>query len=333
MPATAPATQARQPLPDRLWIPLGQQVIARISGPGTDSFLQGQFSQDLKSVTSDNSPRAAACNPKGRAYALVRMVRHGDDVLLNLPTALADETLTHLRKYLMLFRGTTMALEPDSTMTGVLGEALADQLLASAASSLARPGATASIGNHRLIRTMDTAEGLRRFEFWQIGEAGDGLPKAFEADTRGNEVDWEASEIAAGIPQLTPESRDSYVPQMLNWQHLDGIHFRKGCYTGQEVIARMHFLGQLKKSLFRLGSRPAAALPSPGDSIMAGDRTAGEVVNAVMQSDGTLQMLAVLRHDAADSELVLAGQELPVFQLPLPYTVPERAKGESATDT
>ncbi|WP_404368833.1 YgfZ/GcvT domain-containing protein [Marinobacter sp.] len=333
MAAPAPTSKARQPLPEQLWIPLRGQVIARISGPGTDRFLQGQFSQDLKSVTLDNSPRAAACNPKGRAYALVRMVRHGEDVLVNLPTALADETLSHLRKYLMLFRGTTMTLEPEARVTGLLGDTLANDLLPDAASTLTEPGVTASIGAHRLIRTQDTAEGLSRFEFWQMEEMAGGQAEAFEPDTRGNEADWEASEIAAGVPWLTPETRESYVPQVLNWQHLDGIHFKKGCYTGQEVIARMHFLGQLKKSLFRLESRQAADLPSPGAGIMGEDRQAGEVVNAVMHTDGTLQMLAVLRHDAARGELFLAGGEVPLFPLPLPYSVTEREKGEPASDT
>ena len=90
------------------YAPLAHRVVVRISGPGAAKFVQGQFSQNVDEVIADQSLRAAACTPKGRAYCLTRLVRHQDDLLLDLDAALADATLTHLRKYLMLFRGTSM---------------------------------------------------------------------------------------------------------------------------------------------------------------------------------------------------------------------------------
>lgn len=330
--SAADDARARTPLPESGWTQLEDQVIVRVSGPGTDKFLHGQFSQNLDDVTGNYSPRAAACNPKGRAYALVRMVRDGEDVLFNLPAADADTTLAHLNKYRMLFRGTDMAIEPDARILGLLGSALAQALCPDAPVALDRPGATVSLDDHRLVRSQDTAEGLARYELWQLGPLSRELEQTLQAAGPLTAADWHAGEIAAGVPTLGPETREQFVPQMLNWQHLQGIHFKKGCYTGQEIIARMHFLGQLKKSLYRLSLEAGAPLPRAGEPVRAGGRDVGEVVNAVAYQDGHVECLAVLRHDAADADLSLADNPGSVRVLPLPYPVPER-ENRAASDT
>ncbi|MBS3803105.1 MAG: folate-binding protein YgfZ [Oleiphilaceae bacterium] len=323
--AAATPSLAHHPLPGQGWAPLSSQIVLRVSGAGTDKFLHGQFSQNLKDVSADNAPRAAACNPKGRAYALVRMVRHGDDVVFNLPVTLADQTTAHLKKFLMLFRGTTMTTEPEAGIIGILGHALADRLSPGAPDRLDTPGRTENLGEHRLLRTQDTAEGTPRYEFWQLGEMTATQKQALEAESQLSEADWQASEIRAGVPWLTPGTRESFVPQMLNWQHLQGVHFNKGCYTGQEVIARMHFLGQLKKSLFRLRTGPVNLPPVPGEPVVVDERAVGEVVNAVQYADGSIEALAVLRHDSTEKTLLLGNDRQPATVLPLPYTVTERA--------
>ncbi|OZB19779.1 MAG: hypothetical protein B7X58_02120 [Marinobacter sp. 34-60-7] len=152
------------------------------------------------------------------------------------------------------------------------------------------------------------------------------MPDALPAIT---EQDWALSDIAAGVPNLTPDTVEAYVPQMLNLQHLQGVHFKKGCYTGQEVIARMHFLGQLKKSLYRLSFKGQE--PVIGTRVMVGDRAVGEVVNATMAGPDSGQCLAVLRHDSATATLSLENApDATLTLLPLPYTVPEQTRGDSA---
>lgn len=312
---------------------LQDRVLFRISGPGTDDFLQGQMSQNLADVVADHSPRAAACNPKGRAYLLTRLVRDGDDILLSMPADSAEAVATQLNKYLMLFRGTAMQRLDHGQCFGLLGEAAAG-LVAGEATALPGPvNGTLSLGGGYLIRTNDTAEGIARFELWLPGGADESLQALVDRLHPATTADWQASEIAAGIAELTPDTRETWVPQMLNWQHLEGIHFKKGCYTGQEVIARMHFLGQLKKSLYRL-SAPAGEVPAPGSSLQAGDRATGEVVRAVAMDDGSVQLLAVLRHADADAPLSLPGSHQPLGILPLPYRVPERENdGATPSDT
>jgi folate-binding protein YgfZ len=318
-------TDAQAPLPATGQVTLTNRILVRISGPGTDKFLQGQFSQHLDEVVTGYSPRAAAATPKGRAYCLTRMVRDGDDVVFALSTELAEFTLNHLRKYLMLFRGTSATIIDSGRIIGFFGNQTVETFAGKSLSDLQKPGDTLQLPDGFLIRIESTAEELERFEFWQIR----GTEPATDADMP--QANWLASEIAAGIAMLTEPTSESFVPQMLNWQHLGGVHFKKGCYTGQEIIARMHFLGQLKKSLFRFRLDQPDQMPAPGTSILAGERSVGTLINAVRFVDGTIELLAVVRHDVSSDSLTidsLPGQLL--IQLPLPYSVPER---EPATET
>lgn len=296
--------------------------VYRVSGPGARDFLQGQLSQSLDEVNAGRAPRAAASTPKGRAYLLTRLVCDGDDILMSIPAAIAEPVVTQLRKYLMLFRGTSMTLDENWRIYGIIGSETASALCTAGQTLPDTPCdvCTTASGGH-LVCTESTAEGTPRFEFWGASGLDTTLPQSV----------WQAAEIAAGVPSLTEATRESYVPQMLNWQHLQGIHFRKGCYTGQEVIARMHYLGQLKKSLFRMSIDAGGPEAEPGTPVYAEGRQAGEVVNAVTLSDGSQQCLAVLRHDASRGELrVNTPDGAKLTLLPLPYEVPEQT---ARTDT
>ncbi|HLV78273.1 MAG TPA: folate-binding protein [Marinobacter sp.] len=300
---------------------LGNRIMVRISGPGTDKFVQGQFSQQVDDITPRQSRRATVNTPKGRAYALTRLVRDGDDLLMDLDRELADATLSQLRKYLMLFRGTTMEIVEGAEFVGLIGTHSALATVGEQAGRLDDNGDVLATNPGYLIRIEDTPDGVARYEWW-LPEGGslrpDGVP---ELSTR----QWEAASIAAGVPWLTPQTVEAYVPQMLNLQHLQGVHFKKGCYTGQEVIARMHFLGQLKKSLYRLSFSGCHTAPAPGTIVRAGEAKAGEVVNAAMTAENAGEMLAVLRHDADMATLRLAeNADVRLGLLPLPYPVPER---------
>ncbi|WP_100640014.1 YgfZ/GcvT domain-containing protein [Marinobacter salexigens] len=323
--ATPVYASAESPPPKSGRILLTNRVLVRVSGPSTDKFLQGQLSQNLDDVKTGSSPRAAGATPKGRAYCLTRLLRDGEDVLLDLPCELAEPIMAHLRKFMMLFRGTTMAIQADGRIIGLLGNDAASCLAGEELSSLATAGDTIALDCGFLIRTENTADGLPRFELWQTNASDLELESIPEKTLS----DWQASEIAAGVPMLSADTSEAYVPQMLNWQHLGGVHFKKGCYTGQEIIARMHFLGQLKKSLFRFRVAETSSLPAPGTSILAGDRSVGEVVNTVGFNDGSCELLAVIRHNAASGDLRPDGLPKALLEpLPLPYTVTEREDTE-----
>jgi len=311
-------------LPTQAAIALDSLRVIRVHGPGTDQFLNGQLSQKLDEVTSQWAPRAAACTPKGRTYALTRLVRDGDDVLFCLPEETADNTLAQLKKYVMLFRGTSLEDDSQWKILGILGLGPVERSFPEALQSLTAPSTAAVVDKGILVRTENTAEGQPRFELWHSRDAS-----ALAGDGTQEHV-WHASEIAAGIARLVPEAYEQYVPQMLNWQHVNGVHFKKGCYTGQEIVARMHYLGQLKKSLYRLSISGSVIAPGPGTPVMTGDKAAGEIVNAVKIADDETLALAVLRHDRAGDDLILsATPEATLHRQPLPYSVPEQEQKES----
>ncbi|GGY75847.1 CAF17-like 4Fe-4S cluster assembly/insertion protein YgfZ [Marinobacter zhanjiangensis] len=312
---------------------LSDRVLYRISGPGTDDFLQGQMSQNLADVAAGYSPRAAASTPKGRAYLLTRLVRDGEDILLSMPASIADEVARHLNKYLMLFRGTSMERLDDGQVFGLFGEEAATALSGDKSALPGSASASTAVEGGYLVRTNSTPEGVGRFELWLPSGRSEAQQARLDNLGEATLADWDASEIAAGIAELEPETRETWVPQMLNWQHLQGIHFKKGCYTGQEIIARMHFLGQLKKSLFRLGAS-GGDTPAAGSAMVADGKPVGEVVRSVALDDGSVELLGVLKHAAAGSELQLQESGQPLTILPLPYTVPEREEvEENPTDT
>jgi hypothetical protein len=304
-----------------------------VSGAGTEKFLQGQFSQNVSEVTADKSLHAAASNRKGRAYALVRMVRHNDDVLMDFSRELADTTEAELRKYLMLFRGTTMARLDDGKIIGIFGSELAQAVAgeqAALVTGLRQSGDTLATEHGYLILLEPLIEGPVRYELWSPDGA---LPDLLDAHNQCSLATWQAGQIAAGVPWLTSTTAGAYVPQMLNWQHLGGVHFKKGCYTGQEIIARMHFLGQLKKSLYRLAATTDAK-PAVGDVISNGERNVGDVVNTLQTGPQQYHLLAVIRHNAANGPLTLTDSGGASLQLcPLAYAVPEREQPQKVAGT
>jgi folate-binding protein YgfZ len=261
------------------------------------------------------------------------MVRLDDDILMDFSRELADTTEAELRKYLMLFRGTTMTRLDNGRIIGIFGDELAQAVAgeqAALVTNLRQPGDTLVTGGGHLILLEPPIEGPARYEFWSPGGV---LPDVLNTNSQCSLATWQAGQISAGVPWLTRATAGSYVPQMLNWQHLGGVHFKKGCYTGQEVIARMHFLGQLKKSLYRLAVT-SEATPAVGDAISNGERSVGEVVNTLQAGPQQYHLLAVIRHDAENGPLTLADSGGASMQLcPLTYAVPEREQPKIAPDT
>ena len=148
----------------------------------------------------------------------------------------------------------------------------------------------------------------------------DELPAAIELPQPPayHEPDWRLAGIRAGLPQVYPPTHEMFVAQMLNLDLLGGISFEKGCYTGQEIIARTHFRGAIKRRMFRYEC--ACPPPAPGARILAGEQHAGDVVDAAPTSAGC-ELLAVISLSQQDGALELEANRGPrLQQLPLPYS-------------
>jgi folate-binding protein YgfZ len=154
-------------------------------------------------------------------------------------------------------------------------------------------------------------------EIWQTAEG--------QAQPSTNAL-WSWYEIRAGIPTLYPQTQESFVPQMTNLQLIDGVSFTKGCYIGQEVVARMQYLGKLKRRMY-LAHVDTETPPQPGDELFAQGSTsgqgAGRVVNAEARGEG-YDLLAVIEIASAEENQVRLGEDGPLLEiLDLPYSYSE----------
>jgi folate-binding protein YgfZ len=269
----------------------------RFRGADAGKFLQGQLSNDLGKLQRGALLRAGLHNPQGRTLALLWLAaRADDDILALLPRELADGVTTQLRRYLLRAK---LTITDESAQQHVLG--------------LWQRGAIAA------------AEGLWRLDAERavsLLAGGDAVPPGVPM-TREQ---WRALDIAAGLPQVYGATSAEFVAQMLNLDCIEAVSFSKGCYTGQEVIARAHYRGRIKRRMQRFESVGAAHL-APGDSGQLEDGRGFRVVEAVLRADGTAEFLAVAPMTAAahqaDASVATRAAMLRARALPLPYQLPE----------
>jgi tRNA-modifying protein YgfZ len=276
--------------------------VLRFSGAEVEKFLQGQLSNDVAQLPAGVLRRAGLHNPQGRALAVLGLVAADNgDLLALLPLELVSSMATHLRRYLLRAK---VLISDASAQLRVLG-------LTSAA-------AAASLGGQRV--TYSAAPESRALLLQSALEAvppGPLLPR--EA--------WRALDIAAGLPQVYSATSGQFVAQMLNLDCIDAISFTKGCYTGQEVIARAHYRGRIKRRLQRFRSRSAQHLAT-GDAGRLEDGRSFRVVEATQHADGSCEFLAVAALLGAAQEADETGQlhsagGIAVDALALPYPLPE----------
>jgi tRNA-modifying protein YgfZ len=274
----------------------------RFSGAEVEKFLQGQLSNDVSKLAAGALLRAGVHNPQGRTLALLQLVRADQgDILALLPRELLPAMATHLRRYLLRAKVT---ISDDSTQYRVLGLASAD-----AAGALSgRPVGYGLAHESRALLIQNALE----------------PPPSVPLLSREQ---WRARDIAAGLAQVYSATSGQFVAQMLNLDCIDAISFTKGCYTGQEVIARAHYRGRIKRRLQRFVSRAALRLAA-GDTGVLADGRSFRVVDATQHADGACEFLAVAALAGATEEADEAGQGpagggVPVSALPLPYALPE----------
>jgi tRNA-modifying protein YgfZ len=275
---------------ERILVPLDDLGSIRAHGPDVRSFLQGQLSNDVSRLTPERSLLAGYHNPQGRTIALLRLLWLGEkDVLAVLPRELAAPVAMRLARFVL--RAKVKVADESSIWRarGVIGPQM--------------PGAV-PVG-HSPTR---------------------GLIVSPSSDpTDGDRHQWHRLDIEAGQPQVFAATSEEFVAQMLNLDALDAIAFDKGCYTGQEVIARAHYRGRVKRRLQRFVSRgPATLAPGQGGTLY--DGRAFKVVDAVRLEDGRCEFLAVAPLVHGKEPEASPAAETPPLEaqsLPLPYPLPD----------
>lgn len=308
---------------------LENEGVMNISGPDAAKFLQGQVTCDVARLEPGISTLGARCNPKGRMQSSFRLLKTGDtDFLLCLDGELLQQQLKELSKYAVFFKAELKDVSPEWVRLGLWGTK-AQAALEAAGFSL--PGRTNDVVFAEAGLAVRLSEDA--FELWVPSG------KAVElVDTLGTLAEpvnieaWTVRQIRAGLGQVTAPTYESFIPQMLNLQQVGGVSFRKGCYTGQEIVARMQYLGKLKRRMYRL-LLAGEVTPPAGSPIVERDsgKPVGEVVLAA-RSSRMVEILAVMQKDAAQSTLSVADSSGPLLTLAdLPYES-ELAASEADTE-
>jgi len=287
---------------------LDELTVVRIAGPDTHAYLQGQLSADLEQLTTARSCLACVNSPQGRVQAVVWLVRENDGVLLVCPREIESRVVERLRRYVLRAKVT---VEPVPADWHCYASALASFDTATDAAGLAAAtrGVTARIGDSIAVRVSPDED-----RCLVLGPAR----SAARATAADHSAEWRLAEIRAGHPQVYDATWESFVAQMLNLDLLGAISFSKGCYTGQEIIARAHYRGAVKRRMVRLGALGSA--PLPGTRVLAGEETAGEVVHAAADADAC-ELLAVLSLARLEGQLRL-DDGAALERLTLPYDLP-----------
>ena len=298
--------------------------LVRVTGADAESFLQGQLTNDVREVSASHTQLAGHCSPKGRMLASFRVLRLDDTFYLQLPRVALPAALKRLRMFVLRAKVTVEDASDALVHIGLAG-ACAPGLLAERVPDLPEADdAMARAGELTVIRVPGPSP---RFEV--LGPVDAIEPLWDTLTTKATPMDgtfWALLDIRAGIPTVYPETADAFVPQMTNMQLIDGVSFTKGCYTGQEVVARMQYLGKLKRRMYRAEVESVTA-PRPGDELHApgstSEQASGRVVDARPSGDGRYELLAVVEVEAAEAGEVRLGADGPLLTFKaLPYGLP-----------
>tara|TARA_B100001079_G_scaffold124671_1_gene106809 strand:+ start:5613 stop:6485 length:873 start_codon:yes stop_codon:yes gene_type:complete len=276
--------------------------IIRIDGSDAERFLRNQLTNDVFRLGPDRHFLAAWCDAKGRTQMIVQVVATTDCWYLLLPREILDGVIKRLKMYVL--RDDVRVTDESDTLAAI------GHINAPTAPEVN----TTITDDHSLhIGLADTIDGHRRSITIVERATADSGPT-------GATTNWDLAMIDAGVPQIVAATQGAFVPQMLNLHWLMAIDFAKGCYPGQEVVARLHYRGRLTRRVFRL-SCPGTP-PAPGSDILdtEGSRC-GTVLQAARDGDDTSRLLAVVAVDRAERVVKLDDHRELSF-LDLPYATP-----------
>lgn len=298
---------------------LDNLALVRVSGPDARSFLQAQLTVDVTDVGTDRLVPAAWCTPAGRVTAVVTALPLGEDVVLLTHASLAAALVARMKMYVLRAR-VTLEADASCPLLGVIGDGPADALARALGCPLPAEGvvqaadaALAAMAGQRsrwvLIAREDVLEAL-------CADLAGRVPVADAAP-------WDWLDTVSGIPTVTAATTGHFLPQELNLDVLGGLDFRKGCYPGQEVIARLHYRG---RPAHRMALAHAPRPAQPGQAVIAAGETEphGEVVRSAAAPAGGASVLftSSTRRSAAPA-LCLDGDPGQRLTLQaLPYAVP-----------
>lgn len=282
-----------------LLIPLAQRSLIRIQGEEASAFLQNLLTNDVNALQVGQSQLSGFCNPKGRLLTVFQLVRRENDYLALLPSDLAESIAQRLNMFKLRSK-VDITVADDLHAFGLVHD---DSYLASqppwqgrqtdAGLQLRQPG-----DYERYLLIADSAQckilAERLENGWQLAA----------------EAYWQLLDIEAGLPMVFVDSKEAFTPQQLNLELVGGVSFKKGCYPGQEVVARLHYLGSPSRRMF-LGTIKDEHLPAVNSAVTdASGDVLGHVVQAQFVKSGTVLCQLSMKLSGLETTAFLEGNEV-----------------------
>lgn len=289
---------------DTVLAPMTQFGLIRATGEDAASFLHNLLSNDVQHLGRSRAERCGFCSPKGRLLADFLVWREDHDYLLQLSADIQPAMLKKLGMYILRSKAKLSDASGDIVLLGIAGDGTAAAVKALGADMPAAPFDVARFDGGTVIRLDE-----RRSQLAVRADAASQVWETLASRLRpvGTLV-WRWLEIEAGIPHITLPTQEEFVPQMANLELIGGVSFTKGCYPGQEVVARTRYLGKVKRRTYR--AHVNGGCPLPGADLFSPDlpnQSCGKVIQAAPSPSGGCEMLASMLMSSAEAGDVRVG--------------------------
>jgi folate-binding protein YgfZ len=311
-------------LPEVFAINLDNISAITLTGEEQVKYLQGQVTCDVDSLAQEKLLNGAHCNAKGKVFSAFRLLERQGTFLLLQPKSSIEQSLAELKKF-GVFAKVNIEQDTELAYLAIAGEQAAIKM---AELFQQVPDEITPVIQENNTTLVYLAGSINRYIIIDKADTLTEISAAFSFPIYNNAL-WTLLEISAGFPILSQQYIAEYVPQMLNLQAINGISFTKGCYLGQETVARMQYLGKNKRALFTLTGKDMVV--NTGDIIekKLGEnwRKAGDVLAAYQASNMQSYIQGVLANDIDDAtELRIKTQNSNLTLLPLPYKLSTETK-------
>jgi folate-binding protein YgfZ len=300
---------------DNIICDLSHLDLLELSGDDAVTFLQGQVTNDVKQLTGSSAHYTGYCSPKGRLLALFFAYAQESKIYLQLNHKLAEPITKRLKMYVMRSKVVINNISDNTVKIGLSGNDI-PLLLSPYFSQIPQQAFEVSQSEFGTLICLPSS--TPRYELICATEHAKTIWQALKAECKQvGQPSWEWLEIQAGIPDITINTQEEFVPQMVNLDALNAINFKKGCYTGQEIVARTHYLGKVKRRT-QLAHAASSTPPQAGDDVKnQANEVVGKIVRSAPAPAGGFDVLVESRLDALENggiywrELMLNIQTLP----------------------
>lgn len=302
-------------------VDLSHLGLLELSGDDAAVFLQGQVTNDVQQLSGNNSQLAGYCTAKGRMLAIFLLWRREDKIYAQLDGKLTAPIQKRLSMYVLRSKVRIVDQSDSMARLGVSGTH-AERTLQVLFGTLPQQAHDVVVHGETTLLRLPGA--MPRFEIVATPETAASLWEQLASScTPAGKSCWDWLDIHAGIPQVLPATQEAFVPQMLNLDLLGGISFKKGCYTGQEIVARTHYLGKVKRRTY-LAHIDVSDTPQVGAPVFGAEsaEAVGMIVSAAPAPSGGFDVLAEMREENAEAgKTSLASKDGPALALQaLPYS-------------